>query len=184
MDTKQPCPPLLLQILEAHGPLAGIPGLLRHPPEKELGPLTPGALLAYRQKQIVVVLPVLFEKCTEIKQRQGQEVSVHQQKSDRQPADATIAIQEGMNGLKLVVNESQTDKRGISVLDVQIFFEGIQGFLHFRHWRRHKLRVLDSRAGPPDPVLGAAEFAGSGMFTKHSLQQPGVEFPQQLQAHR
>src|SRR5215469_10348719 len=82
------------------------------PFEKKSQPLFPGTVCSYALKQIVVPVAVRFEVQAEVQKRLSQGTLGAKQECDQQTPESTIAIQEGVNGLKLHVNQSGLDQDG------------------------------------------------------------------------
>ena len=69
--------------------------------QKEFHPRFPTACLTdFLEKTVVVAAPRLEEE-TEIEDRLAQHARAAQHQRDEQPAETTIAVQEGMNGFEL-----------------------------------------------------------------------------------
>ncbi len=96
-----------------------------------------------------------------------------QQRGNQQAANAAIAIQEGVNRLKLQVNHCRLHQRRQwlrSIMDKP--FQVRQQGGHPLGRGRHKNRIAGARA--PNPVLRAAQLAGLFAIAPHAVQQQAV----------
>jgi hypothetical protein len=113
-------------------------GLDRHGFEKVPYPFLPSTFPAHREQVTIIVVTMALEVRAEVEKRLREQFFGAQEKGDKQPAHAAIAIQEGMNGLELVVDEGKTDERGHLRRRMKVFFKPIQGIQHLLNGRRHK----------------------------------------------
>src|SRR5436305_994870 len=76
------------------------------PFEKKSQPLFPGTVRSDTLKQIVVPVAVRFEVQAEVQKRLSQCALGAKQECDQETPESAVTIQEGVNGLKLHVNQS------------------------------------------------------------------------------
>jgi hypothetical protein len=60
---------------------------------------------------------------------------------------------------------------------MEVFFEGIQGLVHFGHGWGNKLCLVQGASGPPDPVLAPPKLPGSGPVAPQPFHQDAVQLP-------
>src|SRR6202007_220564 len=82
------------------------------PLQEKRQPLLPGPVRSHALKQVVVSVAVRFEVQAEVQKRFSQRALGAKQECDQQTPESAIAIQEGVNGLKLHVNQSGLDQNG------------------------------------------------------------------------
>jgi len=78
--------------------------------QEELQPLPPRASLTDFQKTVIVFLAMALKKGAEIKQRPIENAALAEKKSDEKPPDTPVTIEERVNSLKLVMDQSQFDQ--------------------------------------------------------------------------
>ena len=109
------------------------------------------------QEPVIVVAPGLQEQA-EIEDRFPQHPGLTQDQRDEQPAQASVAVEKGMDRLELDVGQARPDERGQRrILAVQEALERIEAFIQPVRRRRHEQGV--ARPGSADSVLRAAELA-------------------------
>jgi hypothetical protein len=74
-------------------------------------PALPVAFSAHGRQAPVVLGLVLLEVAAEVHQRLGQQAPMLQQRGNQQPSDAAVAIQEGVDGLELGVDQCDPHQR-------------------------------------------------------------------------
>src|ERR1700688_122245 len=74
--------------------------------QKKLEPFFPNSFRAHPLKQIIVALPMSLEVKTQVEQRLTQSTFGAEKQSDEQTAQPTIAIEKGVDGLELYVDET------------------------------------------------------------------------------
>ena len=90
---------------------------------------------------MIVVVTVTLEIRAEIKKRLRKQLFGAQKQGYQKPAHASVAIQKGMNGFKLVVNECKTNESGHFGGRMKILLESVQRAMHFFDRRRHIGRI-------------------------------------------
>src|SRR5688572_25195631 len=99
----------------------------------------------------VVLVAVLFEERAQVKYRARQMTGSAQKEHDQQPSDAAVAIEEGMDRLKLVVHEGAANDRRDPQVIVEEPLPVAQAAYELR-WGRWYIRCLrDGVSGPSDP---------------------------------
>jgi hypothetical protein len=120
-----------------------------------------------------------FEENGQIQQRLRQDAALQQHQWDQQPSQASVAIQERVDGFKLVVGHRELDEQRHSSF-VEEGFEVAQRIVHGVNGGRHKRRV--GRRGSADPILAAAKLAWCGIAAAYASQQLCMNFSQESQA--
>src|SRR5215469_14676749 len=69
-------------------------------------PLFPCAVCPHSLKQVVVPVTVRFEVQAEVQERLSQRTLGAKQERDQQPTESAVAVEKGVNRLKLHVNQS------------------------------------------------------------------------------
>src|ERR1700722_6742971 len=145
------------------------------PFEKKSQPLFPCTVCSYALKQVVVAVAVRFEVQAEVQKRLSQRALGAKQECDQQTPESAIAIQEGMNGLKLHVNQSGLDQnRQLVFFVVEKTLKAVEARHQPLGRRRNKRCIAGTRSA--DPVWRAPEFAGSSVGPTFAAQQDGVNF--------
>lgn len=104
--------------------LLAAPGRGRNPGQEEFYPLVQVIGTANHAERIVIGSLVPFEKIGQVQRRLLQEFQVDQLQGDQQPANAAIAVQERMDGFKLVVTDGDLDQFGNDQFPVvPVFFQ-------------------------------------------------------------
>src|SRR5258708_20846804 len=98
-----------------------------------------------------------LEEEAEIEKRSLQESQVFQQEGDHQAADPPIAVEIGMNGFELRMQEARPHEFRQPVVGVDVFLESAEKLREFLGGRRNISRVPGPASA--DPVLAAAEFS-------------------------
>ena len=81
--------------------------------------------------QLSVILPLVFlEEIRDVQNRTVQKPPLHEAEQDKQSANASVAVQEGVDRFKLVVDQGRTDKRSIGVLGIDVLLQIRHGLLH------------------------------------------------------
>src|SRR5207247_7086638 len=103
-------------------------------------------------QEVVVLLAVLLEIKAQIKQRFAQDAFRAEQKGDEQPAQASVAVEERMNGFKLNVRQRGLDQeRGFDRVVVQEFFQRTKTFEDVVRSGRNEQGIAGP--GAANPVL-------------------------------
>ena len=89
------------------GSVGSLLGCCFSPFQKKLQPLLPNAFRADPLQQFVVVCPMHLEIQAEIKQRLPQSAPGTEQERNQQAPEPSIAVQEGVDGFKLHMDEAQ-----------------------------------------------------------------------------
>ena len=138
-------------------PVSGAPGVVQEP---------------------VVGAPIVLEVQAEVQKRLPEEPGVAQHEGDQEAPQATVAVEERMNGLELDVGQAGLDENGKPV--VRVVDEPLQvghALLDVVGWRGNEDRVAGTRA--TDPVLGSPEFAGHPGGAAFAREQEGVHLAQE-----
>src|SRR5882724_1848763 len=120
-----------------------------------------------------------LEEEAEIEKRSLQESPVFQQEGDRQAADPPIAVEIGMNGFELRMQETRPHEFRQLVVGMDVFLEGAEKLREFLGGRRNISRVPGPASA--DPVLAAAYFSGLLTSAAHATHQSLVCFVQKPQ---
>src|SRR5437588_5312750 len=81
-----------------------------HPGEEIADPCVPVAVRAHALQKLVIVLAVLVDVVRKVKQRLREPAALDEEKGDEQPADAAVAVEEGMDRLELLVHQRALDE--------------------------------------------------------------------------
>ena len=101
---------------------------------------------------------------------------------DQQSSDAAVAVEIGMNGLELHVNDAEAHERRQAILRVKVLLQIAEERGQFFRWRRNEGGV--SRPRPADPVLTAADLARLLVRAAHSSHQSAVRLVEQPRRER
>jgi hypothetical protein len=153
-------------------------------PEEIPYPLFPRPLLTYREEELIVLIPVLLEISAQMKHGLGEQLLRTEKHGDEKTPDPSIPIQERMNDLELVVNESQAHERRQLRRGVKVFFERIQSEVHFVDWGRDKGCILESASRGTNPVLRASKLAWGLSFAPNPCHQLLMDLTNQTKRHR
>ena len=126
---------------------------------------------------------MLLEVTAQVHQRLPQQRPVLHECGDQQSPDASVAIQEGVDGFELGVDQRDPDQRrqvGVGGMDEALQVRQQTGHL-LRRWR-HEGGIARSRAA--NPVLRATQFAGQLAGTSRPIEQPPMGLAQQANAER
>src|SRR6185437_12421188 len=126
--------------------------------EKEIDPTLPVTLQPHEVKAPVVFFAVTLEEEAEIEKRSPHEPQVFQQEGDHQAPDPPIAIEIGMNGFELRMQESRPHELRQPVIGMDVFLEGAEKLREFLGGRWNISRVPGPASA--NPVLAAAYFSG------------------------
>lgn len=113
--TAQGVDPFQVSGKQSAQPACGGDGLLGgvlHAVQEKAHPRLPLTFVAHVSKVVVVLGTMLFEVKAEVEQRLMENALRTQQESDQQAAQTAIAIEEGVNGLELDMNEGRLDQGG------------------------------------------------------------------------
>ena len=131
----------------------------RTPSRKNRSQASQSPAVADVVEQLVVGAPIVFEVQAEVQKRFPEEPGVAQHESDQEAAQATVAVEEGVNGLELNMRQASLDENGKTVVGgMDEPFQVGHALLDVVGWRRNEGRIAGTRAA--DPVLGSPEFAG------------------------
>ncbi len=157
-----------------HGAIGGD----AHAFEEEVEPRLPVALAAHAVEQVVVGRAVPLQVEAEVEERLVQYRRATEHQRDEQPADATVAVEERVDGLELHVRESRThkDRQAIAVRVEEALQVG-HAVLDRRVRRRDETGVPGPRAA--DPVLRAPELARGAAAPAAPRQQHAVDLAYQ-----
>ena len=139
---------LVLQLDQADRALLGVASLLTDTTKEEGDPWHEVAALAGDQQVVVVLAAVLLEERGEVQQRPGQRVAQHEHQRDHQSSDATVAVEERMDHLELVVRDRQLHEQWEVGL-VEELLQVAERVAHVVGWRRHKDGIVER--GTPEP---------------------------------
>jgi len=138
---------------------------------------------AHPHQGIVIAGAVALEKVGQIKRWFGQQAVADHVQWNQQASDATVAVQEGMDGFKLVVADGRAHQvRHSDRLVVPELFKVAHQFGHIFMVRRNKGGI--GQAGAADPVLADTEFPRLLVFAAHSAHQNGVGLLEQAVRER
>lgn len=79
--------------------------------QEEAHPSLPVSFITNRLQAIIVFLPMLLEEMREIQYGLLQYVTLTEKQCNQQPSDTAVPVQERMNGLKLGVGKTDTNKQ-------------------------------------------------------------------------
>lgn len=147
---------------------------------KKVQPMLPVPIGANLVEQFIIARTMFFLVEAQIQQRFAQDFLVAQDQGNQQPAQPSVAVQKGMNGLKLDVRHcrlQQSGHWGGPVMEEQF------QITHARHnmFRRRRNKHRVTWTGTADPILAAPEFTGCGIFSPPAGHEFGVHFLNQPQ---
>lgn len=90
------------------------PARLLDAAQEELEPPLPIALVANRLKPLVILASIAPEEMAQVEQRTRHHALLTHEERDQQAADAAIAVEEGVAGLELSMNQSSPQQDRIS----------------------------------------------------------------------
>src|SRR6266852_3522693 len=111
-----------------------------------------------RRQAVIVFCSVLFEKVTEIKQGLIQNTPLAKQKCYQKSSDSPVAVQEGVNSLKLGMSQCTEYKGRDRFLRVQKALELVEGCIHFSNRRGNKRSGAQCASVRTNPILSTAEL--------------------------
>src|SRR6476619_2576975 len=91
--------------------------------QKELEPSFPVTRVAHGLQPFVVRLAMGLEVVRQVEHRLSEYTTFTEEKRHQQPADAAVAVKEGVNGLELRVGQPDLDEKRDVVLFMQEGFE-------------------------------------------------------------
>src|SRR5437764_8953938 len=96
----------------------------------------PISICADALKQIVIVATVLLEVAGQIQKRLAQATALEQKERDQESADAPVAIDEWMDGFKMLVHESALHEIRHRAIFIDELLPMLEALLHFagRRW--------------------------------------------------
>jgi hypothetical protein len=116
---------LLTRMKRSRAVSAALSAILETPYE-ERDPRIPGGFEADRVQQPVVLGAVALEEEAQIEERLGEQLPVLEQQRDEQAADATVAVEIGVDGFELHVHERGADEKRKLRLAVNVLLEVAQ----------------------------------------------------------
>jgi hypothetical protein len=150
--------------------------LRSHSVEEESNPTIEVTSAPHVLKVFVVLRLTFLEVGTDIQERLGEHSLLHEEEADEEAAKPAVAIQERVDRLELVMNQSAADEHGKArTLLVEELLPIGEGIHHLLWWRRHEGRILDRCSALTDPVLRPAELAGRLVGTGNAFHHPLVE---------
>lgn len=173
----------LEEIEEAAGAGDGFLGCLDDSSEEKPQPVLPFPLKTDFLEELIVSFPVLLEMEGEVEKWLAKDSLGTEDEGDEEAAEATVSIEEGVDGLKLDVGEGGFEQwAGVDGIVVDEFFEGAHGFKGEIRWGGDESRVAG--AGAADPVLGAFELAGLLGGAAPVGKEPGMDLPEHAEGDR
>lgn len=139
--------------------------------QEEPEPTFPIALGADRSQAIVVLGSVGLQVEAEVEERSCEYASLAEEERDEEPPHASVAVEEGVDGLELSVRQAAVHQGGEPVSVVEEPLEGVKGLAHLVGWRWNEMGLVEAAPGRADPILGAPELARVVVPTSYSLKQ-------------
>ena len=150
----------LAEVGELLGTSDRIDGLCCDRVEEQREPALEVSVLADALQCCVVLVSSFLEVGGDVQDWCREAVANHEEEDDEESAEPTVAVEERMDGLELVVEEGLLDERRQGRLFVDERFEIVEEVAEFIRWWRNEGRGLDRGAGRTDPVLRRAELPG------------------------
>ena len=147
-----------------------IPRRFVHAVQKEFDPLLVVSAPAHLAQSVVVLHSIALEIERHIQRRRSQNAALKQHQHYQHSADATVAVQERMYRLKLIVRKRGLQQR-IVFAHVDILFKVAHRDVHLIDRRRHIFRRRDRTAGGAYPILTATKLAGRFVLSSHPRHQ-------------
>ena len=148
--------------------------------EEEDGPALPVTVGANRAKASVVLLAMALEEQAEVQERRTQETPMLEQERDQQPADATVSVEIGVDGLELRMGQTGTHERRKFVVRMQVPFEIPKQFGECMGRWRHIDR--DAWSASANPVLASPHRAWLLASASYAVHQPAMGLVQKPHA--
>ncbi len=140
-------------------------------------------MCSYALKQVVVPITIRLEVEAEVQKRLPQRTLRAKQERDQQSSKSAVAVEKGVNRLKLHVNQSRFDQNGqLLFLVVEKTLKTVEA-LHQSIWRRRDKRRIAGTSSA-DPVLRPAEFARCSVGPTPPAQQDGVNLAYESERER
>lgn len=167
---------LVLQFDEADGPFLGVACLSADAAKEEGDPRYEVALLARDQQVVVVLAAMLFEVGGEVEQRLAERAAQHQHQRDHQTSDPTVAVEERMDRLELVVGDGELhEQREVGL--VEELLQIAQRALHLAGGWRHEDGIVQGAASDPHRAL--AQLPRQAVLAPHAVEQTFLHPPEQ-----
>lgn len=135
--------------------------------DEELQPALPVARIADGLKALVILAAVLFEVVGKVEDGLMQDFLFAEKKGDEKPPHPPVAVEKGVDGLKLHMGKADLDQGWQIDRMVEKVFESTQGLGYFVGRGRNEGGFAQGAAAGSDPVLAAAQFAGGQLRTAH-----------------
>lgn len=159
-------------------PLASLDGVLRLLGRSNQTELLPLAVAAYAQHAVHVLLLVPFEVRTHVEPPAGECTPLGDAERQEQSTDVAVALDEGVNRLKLVVRQECPDQWVQWALLVEVLLEGFRRITEFERWWRYKA------GGSADLVLHRPEVSRAFVVSAHALEKNCVQIANQPEGDR
>jgi len=152
--------------------LDGLAGRLPHAVQKEPEPIQQVMVGAHCGQMIVIIALMLLKEKREIQGRFGKQPEADQVENNEQSPKTAIAVQKGMDGFKLIMNDADLDQVGnMDFFIMHEFFQVAHQFRNMFVMGRNKGGIFQTHA---DPVLAGAEFSRLFMLAAHTLQEDAM----------
>ena len=160
----------------------GFVGDRRDAVEEEVEPALTVAEASHRVEPTVVVLAMSLEEEAQVEERLGEQLPVLEQERHEQATDAAVAVEVGVDGLELHVQESGAYQRRQRVVGVQVLLEGAEHLAERVRWWRHVRGVAGSASA--DPVLAATHLAGELLGAADAAHESSMRLVQEPHRER
>jgi hypothetical protein len=125
-----------------------------------------------------------LEVSAQVKEWLGEQVALDQHKDDEQASYTAVAVEEGMDGFELVVDEGDVQEGWQPCVTVYVVLQRAQGDGDLCGRWGNVGGLVQSCSGWADPVLYAAELSGIALLPSYSLYENGVHLSQETLGDR
>lgn len=168
-DRRGALPVVLSELEDALGPVDGVDRLRSHSLQEQGEPGLDVARLSRRLERLVVALPIPFEVRAQVQQRGRQPAACAQEEDDGQATQAPVAIEEGVEGLELVVQQCALHEDGqldIGVGEVLPVGEQVRELI-----RRRGTNRADSIVESTPPIQFWVDLSSPGVRSRPLLPE-------------
>lgn len=152
--------------------------------EEEFDPAFPITIAPNGSEAIIVFRTVHLEVVREVEEGMMEDISLAKKEGDQESADAPIAIEKGVDGLELGVDEAAMDEGGELFRLVDEVLKLSECLVHLGDRGRDVGGGSEGAVGWTNPVLGAAEFAGVSVRATGAGEELFMDFGDEPEGER
>jgi hypothetical protein len=119
-----------------------------------------------------------LEVSAQVKERFGEQVALDEHDGDEQASYTAVAVEEGMDGFELVVDQGDVQEGWQPYVTVYVVLQRAQGDGDLCGRWGNVGGLVQSCSGRADPVLYAAELSGIALLPSCSLHENSVHLSQ------